>query len=105
MTGANMNLVTVNVKLGENDPEPDQKLEPVCYPMRRSWMLMSRENILWGGSFLLRIFIASCKVGLGASLTGGNLKLMLDYAKKGFAIDALVASVAQGWELAKKFNA
>lgn len=44
-------------------------------------------------------------MGLGASLTGGNLKLMLDYAKKGFAIDALVASVAQGWELAKKFNA
>jgi len=30
---------------------------------------------------------------------------MIDYAKKGFAIDALVASVAQGWELAKKFNA
>lgn len=30
MTGANMNLVTVNVKLGENDPEPEQKLEPVC---------------------------------------------------------------------------
>ena len=29
---------------------------------------------------------------------------MVDYAKKGFAIDALVASVAQGWELAKKFN-
>jgi ADP-ribose pyrophosphatase len=29
MTGANMNLVTVNVKLGENDPEPEQKLEPV----------------------------------------------------------------------------
>jgi len=29
---------------------------------------------------------------------------MVGYAKKGFAIDALVASVAQGWELAKKFN-
>ena len=29
MTGANMQLVTVNVKLGENDPEPDQHLEPV----------------------------------------------------------------------------
>lgn len=29
MTGANMNLVTVNVKLGENDPEPEPKLEPV----------------------------------------------------------------------------
>lgn len=24
-----MNLVTVNVKLGENDPEPEPKLEPV----------------------------------------------------------------------------
>jgi hypothetical protein len=31
--------------------------------------------------------------------------LIIDYAKKGFAIDALVASVAQGWELAKNFNA
>jgi len=30
MTGANMNLVTINVKLGENDPEPEQKLDPVC---------------------------------------------------------------------------
>jgi hypothetical protein len=29
MTGANMNLVNINVKLGENDPEPEQKLEPV----------------------------------------------------------------------------
>lgn len=30
MTGANMNLVTINVKLGENDPEPEQNLDPVC---------------------------------------------------------------------------
>jgi hypothetical protein len=30
--------------------------------------------------------------------------LSADYARKGFAIDALVASVAQGWELAKNFN-
>ena len=29
MSGANMNLVTVNVKLGENDEEPEQKLDPV----------------------------------------------------------------------------
>lgn len=29
MTGANMNLVTVNVKLGKNDAEPEQKLDPV----------------------------------------------------------------------------
>lgn len=34
-----------------------------------------------------------------------GIELILDYAKKGFAIDALVASVAQGWELAKKFDA
>jgi hypothetical protein len=31
MTGANMNLVTVDIKLGENDPEPEQKLEPVSF--------------------------------------------------------------------------
>ncbi len=31
MTGANMNLVTVNVKLGENDPDPEQHLEPVTH--------------------------------------------------------------------------
>jgi ADP-ribose pyrophosphatase len=34
MTGANMNLVTINVKLGKNDPEPEQKLEPVCISIR-----------------------------------------------------------------------
>lgn len=32
MTGANMNLVTVNVKLGENDEEPEQHLDDVCPP-------------------------------------------------------------------------
>ena len=29
MTGANMQLVTVNVQLGEDDPDPEQKLDPV----------------------------------------------------------------------------
>jgi hypothetical protein len=29
MTGANMNLVTVNVKLGENDEDPQQHLDEV----------------------------------------------------------------------------
>jgi ADP-ribose pyrophosphatase len=29
MTGANFNLVTVKVKLGENDPDPEQHLEEV----------------------------------------------------------------------------
>lgn len=38
MTGANMNLVTVNVKLGENDPEPEPKLEPVStFLIRTEW--------------------------------------------------------------------
>lgn len=47
MTGANMNLVTVNVKLGENDPEPEQKLEPVCHPQGAigEVELTGRENI------------------------------------------------------------
>jgi hypothetical protein len=43
-------------------------------------------------------------VGLCLTLSW-QLGLMVEYAKKGFAIDALVASVAQGWELAKKLNA
>jgi hypothetical protein len=29
MTGANFNLVTVKVKLGENDPDPEQHLDEV----------------------------------------------------------------------------
>jgi hypothetical protein len=31
MTGANMNLVTVNVKLGENDEDPQQHLDEVSF--------------------------------------------------------------------------
>ena len=30
MTGANFNLVTVRVELGEDDPEPEQHLDEVC---------------------------------------------------------------------------
>jgi hypothetical protein len=33
MTGANMNLVTVNVKLGENDAEPEQHLDQAGRPL------------------------------------------------------------------------
>jgi hypothetical protein len=49
--------------------------------------------------------MVSCKVSPFYKQLGCRPGLMVDYAKKGFAIDALVASVAQGWELAKKFNA
>ena len=31
MTGANMKLVTVNVKLGENDEDPEQHLDQVSH--------------------------------------------------------------------------
>jgi ADP-ribose pyrophosphatase len=64
MTGANMNLVTVNVKLGESDPEPEQKLEPVCvfdkkvldadekgeHIVRRVVPVKDLHSILQGGS-------------------------------------------------------
>jgi hypothetical protein len=33
MTGANMNLVTVNVKLREDDTEPEQHLDQVGRPL------------------------------------------------------------------------
>jgi len=74
MTGANMHLVTVNVKLGENDPEPEQKLDPGEHIVKKVVSVKDLHSILQ------------------------------DYSKRGFAIDALVASVAQGWELAKTFS-
>ncbi|WVR05703.1 hypothetical protein IAU60_002727 [Kwoniella sp. DSM 27419] len=73
MSGANMNLVTVDVKLGENDEDPKQKLEPGEHIIKRVVPLGELHSIL------------------------------KDYVKKGFAIDALVASIAQGWELSKQF--
>ncbi|OCF45275.1 ADP-ribose pyrophosphatase [Kwoniella heveanensis CBS 569] len=74
MSGANMNLVTVDVKLGENDPDPEQKLDEGEHIVKRVVPLKDLHSIL------------------------------KDYAKKGFAIDALVASIAQGWELSKQFS-
>ncbi|RSH92650.1 hypothetical protein EHS25_008095 [Saitozyma podzolica] len=73
MTGANMNLVTVNVKLREDDTEPEQHLDQGEHIVKRVIPLQH----------------------LYATLQ--------DYDKKGFAIDALVASVAEGWKLAKTF--
>jgi hypothetical protein len=31
MTGANFNLITVKVKLGEDDPKPEQHLDEASY--------------------------------------------------------------------------
>ncbi|CAD6583324.1 MAG: hypothetical protein TREMPRED_003525 [Tremellales sp. Tagirdzhanova-0007] len=71
MTGANMNLVTVNVELGANDPEPDQHLEPGEHIIRRVVPLKELYSRLQ------------------------------NYAERGFAVDALVASIAMGMELSK----
>ncbi|OCF75136.1 ADP-ribose pyrophosphatase [Kwoniella mangroviensis CBS 8886] len=73
MSGANMHLVTVDVKLGENDPEPEQKLEPGEHIIKRVVALKDLHSTL------------------------------KDYSKKGFAVDALISSIAQGWELSKQF--
>jgi hypothetical protein len=66
MTGANMKLVTVNVKLGENDPEPEPKLEPVgVYSSLIGWdigLRSFRENISSRGSYRSKICIVSYKV-------------------------------------------
>lgn len=46
MTGANMNLVTINVKLGENDNEPEQKLEPASF--NAPYRYRSRTSLIVG---------------------------------------------------------
>ncbi|KAK8865728.1 hypothetical protein IAR55_000874 [Kwoniella newhampshirensis] len=75
MSGANMHLVTVNVKLGENDPDPEQKLEPGEHIIKRVVPLKYLHRTLE------------------------------DYARRGFSVDSLLASVAQGWELNKQYGA
>ncbi|KAI9635035.1 putative phosphoribosyl-ATP diphosphatase [Dioszegia hungarica] len=74
MTGANMNLVTVNVKLGENDEDPQQHLDEGEHIIKRVIPLSDLH------------------------------KTLKDYASKGFAIDALVASMAEGWRLREKYG-
>ncbi|ORY28636.1 putative phosphoribosyl-ATP diphosphatase [Naematelia encephala] len=69
MTGANFQLVTVDIHLNESDPEPQQHLEEGEHIIKRVVPLKD----------------------LNATLQ--------DYSKRGFAIDALVASVALGYQL------
>ena len=104
MSGANMILVTVNVMLGENDPEPDQHLDPVSLSITvlrgADWFHIQGEHIITR-VVALRDFPATIKgIPLRQSSSEGSLG-PTDYAKKGFAVDALVASIAMGWELSK----
>lgn len=72
MSGANMHLVTVNVNLSEKDEEPEQHLDEGEHIVKRVVPIQDLHQTL------------------------------LDYDKKGFAIDALIATIAQGYELAKQ---
>ncbi|KAE8540185.1 hypothetical protein D1P53_004123 [Cryptococcus gattii VGV] len=74
MSGANMHLVTVHVNLGEHDPEPEQHLD-------------KGEHII--------------KKVIPLKYLSRHLD---DYAKRGFMVDTILASIAQGWELANHFN-
>ncbi|WVQ85278.1 hypothetical protein IAT38_007443 [Cryptococcus sp. DSM 104549] len=74
MSGANMNLVIIDVKLGEDDPEPEQHLDE--------------------GEHIVKKVIPLKYLG----------RYLEDYAKRGFAIDTLLASFAQGWALARQFE-
>lgn len=80
MTGANMNLVTVDVELPEDAPKPTQKLDEGEHIVQRVVPLKELDAALRGES----------------ESTAEKEVLMADYAKKGFAVDALVASVATG---------
>lgn len=60
MTGANFNLVTVRVKLGENDADPEQNLDEVSE--LRCPRLIRRENTLSSGSFRSKICMILYKV-------------------------------------------
>ncbi|ORX34157.1 NUDIX hydrolase domain-like protein [Kockovaella imperatae] len=72
MTGANCKVVTVSVKLDENDPEPDQHLDPGEHIIKRIVPLRDLSRTLQ------------------------------DYDQKGFVIDALTSSIVMGYELAGK---
>ncbi|WOO80977.1 putative Nudix hydrolase [Vanrija pseudolonga] len=69
MTGANCHLVTVDVKLGPDAPDPVPKLEPGEHIVTRLVPIQHLASVL------------------------------RDYEKRGFAIDALVSSVALGISL------
>ncbi|OXG85189.1 ADP-ribose pyrophosphatase [Cryptococcus neoformans Gb118] len=74
MSGANMHLVIIDVKLGEHDPDPEQHLD-------------QGEHI--------------AKKIIPLKYLSRHLD---DYARRGFMVDTILASLAQGWELAHHFD-
>ncbi|TYJ55857.1 hypothetical protein B9479_003380 [Cryptococcus floricola] len=74
MTGANMYLVTIDVHLSENDPEPEQHLDDGEHIVRKVVPL----------KYLIRH--------------------LQDYARRGFTVDTILASIATGWELHRRFE-
>ncbi|KAK4684748.1 hypothetical protein P7C73_g5419, partial [Tremellales sp. Uapishka_1] len=78
MSGANCNIVTVKIELGEDDAEPEQKLEPGEHIVKR---VVALKDLY------------------------AELQSETDYAKKGFAVDAKLSSIAQGLELSKRYGA
>ncbi|KAL7423735.1 hypothetical protein Q5752_001317 [Cryptotrichosporon argae] len=70
MTGANMHLVTVDIAIDAGEPDPEQKLDD--------------------GEHITKRVVALAEL----------YPTLHDYAKKGFAVDALVASVAEGLAIA-----
>lgn len=80
MTGANMNLVTVDIDVAPDAEEPKQKLDDGEHIVKRLVPLKELQKTLHGECFWLA-------------------RLTTEYAEKGYAIDALVASVAVGLNL------
>ncbi|ODN84249.1 hypothetical protein, variant 2 [Cryptococcus amylolentus CBS 6039] len=74
MTGANMYLVTIDVHLSENDPEPEQHLDDGEHIVRKVVPL----------KYLIRH--------------------LQDYARRGYTVDTILASIATGWELHRRFE-
>lgn len=63
MTGANFNLITVRVKLEENDPKPEQHLDEVwIVPDEHKAETEDRVSILSHGLSHSRSFMIRCKV-------------------------------------------
>ncbi len=82
MTGANMNLVTIQIDLPADAPPPQPKLDEGEHIVQRIVPLKDLNAALKG-------------------MSGMDLpRLTADYEARGFAIDALVQSVATGLGLA-----
>nr|ODN93274.1 ADP-ribose pyrophosphatase [Cryptococcus depauperatus CBS 7841] len=74
MSGANMHLVTIDIHLKKNDPEPSQHLDE--------------------GEHIIKKIIPLKYLG----------RYLDERAKHGFTVDTILASIASGWALAHRFE-